>query len=325
MWKVYFFIYGFFIVFGTLGTIVTHSATGILVIPDFIVTILSSVGMFSYSFHKKILTKKFWKFVWWSVVVLTVIEVSSKLFPHPYLRNFYFLHTKTQTPVFLSIILSLLSIPLFYMLYQLAFKDFQEQTSEAKKQVQKPYSELAITSFILGVTSIFLPLLLTLPSCITGILALQKIAKGKERGKGMAWFGIGVFFFQSTMLGIILVSAMIVGFHMQAEKTQTQNMSKKTALQKMSTNELEYLHRHIEKITADTTPDAAFVLLGEPSAILNLGAYGNQYLYACPEDSEDTTCVIRVYFYDSKAYKLTWENEDKFTITTYLTKTQQNI
>ncbi len=321
MWKVYFYIIGFFLLSGTLVAFAQHKETGLLVIPDLLITILAVIGMYSFSFHKKIWTKKFWQLVWWLSVVLQIIEMASRFFPNAFLRTLYAYHPIKPYSPEVSSISYLLVIPLFYMLYSLAFKDFKEKKQDEQKEKQ-PYSELAITSLVTGITGIFLPILLTIPSCILGILALQRIAKTNERGKGMAWFGISILFVQVILLCVFMVFAIVIAM----QKDHKPDIPKPAAQPRMNAHVMKKIEQGLSDISLSSTSHDVYKLYGNPFAAINLNDNGSQFLYNCPVLPNDDKCVINVYYTnDDTAYKVTLEYADTVKYSRELHQSVQKI
>jgi hypothetical protein len=313
MWKAYFFIYTPLFVLGTLVLLFKEEATGLLLVPDLIATIIFCVGMYSFAFKKKLAERIFWKRFWWISLGITLIEIISNYTTNSFIRALYSSHTHDGSSLWSVTLGYLFAVPMFYMIYSLAFKKLKKPRPSL---YQGPYSNFAVASLITGLIGVFIPILLTLPSAILGIIALQHIERDKSRGKAMAWFGISMLLLHVLMATAFIGYSVVLAFTSDKDANAS-TVSGKNAIEHMNEVELRYLHRNLEKIHAESTVEEVSLLLGEPDGVMNLHEYGKQFIYACPQAPHDD-CTIRVNFLEDKVYEVRWKYEGKFDYVTDL-------
>ncbi|MCS0671548.1 hypothetical protein [Cytobacillus firmus] len=90
--------------------------------------IVGIIGLFGYAFNKQILTKKFWKSIFWLLLVLFIFSRVQYLITFKGTLIFHYLNFKYF----------LLPIPLLLALYRYADIKWKKENKHQKTQVKKP-------------------------------------------------------------------------------------------------------------------------------------------------------------------------------------------
>ena len=169
-----------------------------------IILLVSSIGIFlGASWLKKLI---------YLVMPFSIIVYLLGLYVSSYINPLLYPIDSSEVTMFSNILTAILLIGYNTSLYRFTHPKVKRKNSEVKTETvietnKLPKSGLAISSFILGLTS-FIPLfgvLLAVIGIVLGIVGLLKIKKQGFRGKGLAKAGIVL-----GILGILLNSMALV-------------------------------------------------------------------------------------------------------------------
>lgn len=123
-WKIFFWFNILLTVFMVIQLSSPQHQNQLVDIFYLVFTIIEVTGLYAFINRRKIFSKTFWFYFFWFDLVITILYVSYAIAPNdPVLRNLSFLNNGIDTsPKFFTIIVSLLSAPTLYALYNLGTK-----------------------------------------------------------------------------------------------------------------------------------------------------------------------------------------------------------
>lgn len=119
LWKIYFFIIGFVILFSAYYKLVVTSF-GILDLINVVVELILLVGAYSYIFQKKLLSSKNWQLVFKGLLIFVGFNILYQIWPSNYVGNFSLLNGALWTNIFAYLFVLVFYLPLYYAVYQLS-------------------------------------------------------------------------------------------------------------------------------------------------------------------------------------------------------------
>jgi len=299
-WKIYFFlnVILFFVNIIPYGLNGGYTAHPIIIGKLILLSLMDCFALYSYAFRKHNLNVRYWKLMFWIIVLANISAIVYRIFPIPQLAPFFDLGLEMSTTMLvLSIVLTMpLFLPDIYVLYQLAFRNKKafEVHVETEQEKKVPHAISAIISGLLGAFGFIFGPLTGIPAIILGIIALFKIRKHHWRGKYWAWFGILASIFQ------ILVIASLIYFYSKTLIPGNNKQSVEEVLQQMTQEERDYYDKKLSLIHNESTPDSVKELLGAPKSISTV--IFTRYVYDCPKPSAE--CSIIIDFTGGKAYQI---------------------
>jgi hypothetical protein len=284
-----------------------------------ILSLLTVVALYSFSYRKKLVEKPYWRallgilifdsLITYFATYITFSGLSAFFVPTYILSVIKVAEGNVVFQTISNIFSFLLSVPTWYVLSMLAFKDLKpHKATEQKNIVEKNArtSKLATSSLVTGILGFILGPGLTIAAFITGIIAVTKIdrSKGKLKGKKRAWAGIIMSTIQIVFIGFA-VSIAILLF-----STPGLVGGEKEAIKHMNNDQYAFYNTKLKKITSDTSKDQLNALFGAPPRIMKNGPE-IIYSYKCSEKLA-SVCRVNVYTQDGEIKKVGWINFGKF-------------
>ncbi|HSX09777.1 MAG TPA: hypothetical protein VLF93_06505 [Candidatus Saccharimonadales bacterium] len=136
-WKIYFWVYIVVLILALIDIFTIRlKQLNIFILVYHLWLLVQLVGLFSYTFSKKIIASQFWKYFFWINVPISVIFLIHDFFPHIYpltYLNVFYTTIPPKTNIFLLFANLIFYVPLLYSQYQLGKGTFQKEKTEHEK------------------------------------------------------------------------------------------------------------------------------------------------------------------------------------------------
>ncbi len=313
-WKIYFWVYSIFEGLDIVTSIFNFHSLSIGDYIDRILSVTIAIALFAFAYNKKIVSQLYWRIYFWLIMAYISIQIIYSFTPWRFASNIllgkYTTQVYNQVPVSLSIAIgipcTLLCLPIFYVLFALAYKNvFKKEKMPENKDLKT--SGLSIASLVLGLSGLIFGPLTTIPAFITGVISLFKIKKGKVKGSGLAWTGITIFIVQSFFIYWFTILVVYIVF-LPGLRTGYQD-----AVKHMSPAESKFYNEKLSKIKQDSDEAYVVKVLGKPKSISTIGN-ATTYQYSCP-DKFTLNCSYSITITDHAVSNIYWMDLKRFYFT----------
>jgi len=125
VWKMYFVLMTLFAIVSIGGVFTTPQAELSATIINLLIFIFEIIGLYAYTFRKKLFTPKFWLGYFWFNVLLDILFLSYIVFPHaPVLQLYAYLLVGNPGTITDALIGVIFDAPLLYALFHLSKGQF---------------------------------------------------------------------------------------------------------------------------------------------------------------------------------------------------------